>query len=147
VDYVKDEIISRLHFQSHDEISRDLEVDISIITSIAYVVEKGETFGDIMTSDSMERIYTKGLTYSEIAFLKGITKTGVRLSIKRMAGNRLPKLKEKHKESRTRIRSNIQKDRIRRAIAEKGKEQAANELGYKDSYYAVLRRKYVRKEA
>jgi len=142
-DYVKDEVINRLEIQSYDEISKTLEVDKGIVSSFAYIVNNGVKFGDIMTSDLMEQLYIEGLTYNEIAYLKGITKTGVRLSISRMVGNRLASLKEKHKESRSRIYANIQTSRIRQAMKESRQGNAAVKLGYKDSYYDVLQRKYV----
>lgn len=137
-DYVKNEIIKRLSYQTPEQISQVLNIDVLIITSIQFVEEYGEPFGDILTGYDIEKLYTAGLTFSEIAYLRGITKEGIRLMFDRFVGSSKQQIKKKHYVVREKIRDAILEENVRLAVITKGKKGAYKELGYSRRYFNAL---------
>lgn len=137
-DYVKNEIISRLNVQTPEEIENDLGIDVLIVTSIEFVEDYGEPFGDVLTAYDIERLYVGGLTFSEIGYLRGNTKEGIRRAFDKIAGNDKLRIKQEHKKVREKIKERIMYDRLQKEIQEKGKEGAREALGYSKTYFSVL---------
>jgi len=140
-DYVKDEILIRLETTKPEDIADQLGIDVLIISSIQFVKEYEESFGDILTAYDIEKLYVGGLTFSEIGYLRGNTKEGVRVALDKVVGKNKDIIKRKHRKVRDQIRDRILYEKVFKLVKKKGKEDACKELGYSRTYFNVLYRR------
>lgn len=146
-DYIKEEIIKRLNNKENTiDISHEIGVDILIVTSFEIKLETGENFGDTLTPQDIKFFYLEGLTFSEIGYLKGITKAGIRVAFDKFVGKDKERLKEINKSVRREIGNNILKSKVTKMIEEYGETDVYERLGYTKTYYEYLKRNVLKGE-
>lgn len=138
LDYVKETILDSLDTMTSEEIADELGMDVLVVMSFQIVKENEMPFGDALSIFDMVKFYEAGLTYSEVSYLKGITKEGIRLAIDRIIGNRKPELKQRHLEVRNEIRDRILRKRIIEMINRHGEDEARKKLGYSKGYFKIV---------
>lgn len=112
-----------------------LGLDSTILDGIQMVYDTGEFLGDILVGDELLKFYKSGLTYSEIARLKGVTNVAIRLSIKALSGENLAAVKEENRENRRKLRDVILYRKIWVTSEVLGFDEAKKRSGYSDAFF------------
>ncbi|MBX9158287.1 hypothetical protein ACTFR8_22070 [Bacillus cereus group sp. MYBK15-3] len=112
-----------------------LAIGKEAMEAIQLVRETGETLGSILSGNELIKVYRAGLTYPEIAELKGVTRVAVRLMVHSVTKGNLPKVKEENRLNRQRMRDAILHRKVWIAVQLLGFDEAKEQSGYSESFF------------
>lgn len=144
-DFVLNAVLECLELgMSEEDIGKKYGLDDLTMATIAEVYHTGEKWGATLTGYDCIDIYKNGLTFSEIAWMKGVTKVAIRLMVDGVIGDGKEALKKHNRERRRELRSIILYDMIVVKSEEVGREQARLLSGYSKGMFNQLYRSSVR---
>lgn len=148
-DFILHAILQGLHGgMSTSEVSNWLGIDEEIVLYIEHAETNQEKWGKVITGQDVVDIYRGGLTFSEIAWIKGVTKEAIRLTVDSTIGSGKAEAKKESSKKRKEVRSVILYKVIVGEVEKLGKEVAMEQSGYSKSMFNQLYRESVKwKEA
>lgn len=140
-DYVLTYILDSLDAgKSLEELEQELKLSPLTLFVISKVHQTGEKWGVNLTLADILMIYKEGLTYSEIAYMKGLTPAGVRLFVRFHLTNHQVHmmLKKENKQGRHELKYRILAHTIYKDVEEMGMEKALERTTYTQGAFRRL---------
>ena len=107
-DYVLTEILNLFkEGKSITEVHDWLGIDETVLMAIQEVQDTGTKWGQALTDLDVVEFYKCGLTFSEVAWVKGVTKEAIRLTMDSYLGAGKEQAKEVSKKKRSKIKNKI----------------------------------------
>lgn len=132
-DYVLQYILDNLDAgKSVEDLEAELQLSPLTLFVISKVHQTGEKWGVNLTLADILMIYKEGLTYSEIAYMKGLTSAGVRLFVRFHLTNDTVHnlLKQENRQGRNELKYRILSQTIYKQVQEQGFEKAMEQTTY-----------------
>lgn len=144
-DYVLTEILDRINEgKTVESIHEWLGLDEMVLMAIHDVHTTGTKWGRTLTDVDIVDFYRTGLTFSEVAWIKGVTKEAIRLTVDSAIGEGKKEAKKESKENRNVYRDIILYDMIVLESNVTSKEEAIRKTGYNKSVFNRMYRELVK---
>ena len=139
IDFIKNNIIRLIKDGKVEKAVECYGISPFVVTIFEEVYNNGK-LGSNLTELDIVNLYGQGLTYSEIGYLKGITKEGVRYLYNNVEKSDTKDVKKEHRYNRKKIRENILQYEMVDNVNKEGKDKVRKNLGYTERYFDEIYR-------
>lgn len=144
-DYVLNEILQLFkEGKTITDVHEWLGIDETVLMAIQEVYETGDKWGQALTDKDIIEFYKSGLTFSEVSWVKGVTKEAIRLTLDVNLGSGKALAKEVSKKERNELKEKILYKMVVEAKDELGEDEAIKKTGYSKTVFRRIYKESVR---
>lgn len=131
---------------SAENISEIIDISEKALWLIEKVLNTNQKWGQSMTFLDVIDLYTEGFTFSEIAWIKGVTKEAIRLTVRTSIRTDYETLKKSSRKKRNALRDNILYNGTVTELKNSDFETAVRKSGYSESAFKIKYKEALNKE-
>lgn len=144
-DYVLTEILNAFEEgKTISDVSNWLGIEETVLMAIHEVFDTGNKWGQVLTDFDIVDFYKSGLTFSEVSWIKGVTKEAIRLTVDSVLLDGKKYAKEESKRNRVEMRNIILYQMVVVEADETSVEAAVEKTGYSKEVFKRLYRESVK---